>query len=227
MKDEICKTIAAVSSKKAALTKARDEIARMGEILYQRQLAHGSAGNVSVRLEDGSFLCTPTNSCLGFLDPDGLAHLSACGTHISGGKPSKESFFHQAVYQARTQAGAVVHLHSTHAVAISCLCHDNSTDVLPPLTAYHVMRIGRLPLLPYYPPGDRSLAAAVGQCASNHKAMLLANHGPIVSGSNLQDAVWSYEELEETAKISLLLEGRRTMPLSSARVAQLAELFPS
>lgn len=209
------------------LNRARDEIARMGAALYARGLAHGSAGNLSLRLDDGSFLITPTNSSLGWLDPARLSHVAPDGQLIAGDPPSKEAFFHLAVYEERPGARAVVHLHSTHCVAISCMCHQNTDDVLPPLTAYHVMRVGKLPLVPYFRPGDKALADAVRLTSRHHHAMLLANHGPIIAGKSLTDAVWTYEELEESAKLFFLLEGRQVNPLDAAKIADLNRHFPS
>jgi ribulose-5-phosphate 4-epimerase/fuculose-1-phosphate aldolase len=206
---------------------ARELIARTGETLYNRQLAHGSAGNLSIRLGDGSLLLTPTNSSLGSLDPARLSYLAADGRLLDGDPPSKEAFFHLAVYAERPAAKAVVHLHSTHCVAVSCLCHETTDDVLPPLTAYHVMRVGRLPLVPYYRPGDKALADAVRKVAKDHHAMLLANHGPIVAGKSLRDAAWTYEELEETAKLFFLLGDRKTSPLDAAQIAEINRVFPS
>lgn len=208
--------------------KKRDEIARMGEILYSRQLAHGSAGNLSQRLEDGSFLITPTNSSLGFLEPERISHVAAVGgTLLSGDKPSKEAFFHLAVYEERPEATAIVHLHSTHCVAISCMCHKNPENILPTLTAYQAMKIGKLPLIPYFRPGDKALADAVRLTSRHSHAMLLANHGPIVAGKSLNDAVWAYEELEETAKIFLLLAQHKTSPLTAEQITELNKLFPN
>jgi len=205
----------------------REAMVRFGAILYQRGLAHGTAGNISVRLDDGSILVTPTNSCLGFLDPARISKVSSDGTPLSGDPPSKEAFFHLAVYEERKAAQAVVHLHCTHAVAVSCLCHEDTSNVLPPLTAYHVMRIGKLPLLPYYRPGDRALAEAVRGVARDHSAMLLANHGPIVSGKSLEEAVYSSEELEETAKLFFLIGERPSRPLTCEAVEELNRVFPS
>lgn len=205
----------------------RAEIVKFGALLYARGLAHGSAGNLSVRLEDGAILVTPTNSSLGFLTPEQISKVSCDGTHIAGDPPSKEAFFHLAVYDERPAAKAIVHLHSTHAVAVSCLCHADGSDVLPPLTAYQIMRIGRLPLVPYYRPGDRKLAEAVRGLAGEHKAMLLANHGPIVSGKSLQDAVHAYEELEETAKLFFLIGDRPVSRLTCEAIADLIETFPN
>ncbi|UXS05321.1 3-oxo-tetronate 4-phosphate decarboxylase [Agrobacterium tumefaciens] len=205
----------------------RAEIVRFGALLYGRGLAHGSAGNLSVKLEDGTILVTPTNSSLGFLSPGQISKVSAEGIHLAGDPPSKEAFFHLAVYHERPEASAIVHLHSTNAVALSCLCHEDTSDVLPPLTAYQIMRIGRLPLLPYFRPGDRKLADAVRQIAGGHKAMLLANHGPIVSGKSLQDAVHAYEELEETAKLFFLIGDRPVSRLTCEAIVDLNEAFPN
>ncbi|MBJ3785842.1 3-oxo-tetronate 4-phosphate decarboxylase [Devosia sediminis] len=203
----------------------RDEIVRFGAVLYGKNLAHGSAGNLSVRLDDGSILVTPTNSSLGFLDAERISKVSADGELLAGDPPSKEAFFHLAVYEQRPAARAVVHLHSTHSVAVSCLCHDDHADVLPPLTAYAVMKVGKLPLLPYFRPGDRQLAASVREAATAHRAMLLANHGPIVSGASLAEAVFAYEELEETAKLFFLTQGHKTAPLTAAAIAELNVVF--
>lgn len=205
----------------------RDAIARFGAILYQRGLAHGTAGNISVRLEDGGILVTPTNSCLGFLDPARISKVGRDGICLSGDPPSKEAFFHLAVYEERSSARAVVHLHCTHSVAVSCLCHGDPSNVLPPLTAYHVMRVGKLPLVPYYRPGDRALAEAVREVARGHSAMLLANHGPIVAGRTLEEAVYTSEELEETAKLFFLIGSRPSRPLTCEAVDELNRVFPS
>ena len=204
---------------------ARDKIVRFGAMLYERKLAHGSAGNLSVRLEDGSILVTPTNSSLGALDPERISKVSSTGELLAGDPPSKEAFFHLAVYEERPTARAIVHLHSTHSVALSCLCHSDTADVLPPLTAYYVMRIGKLPLVPYFRPGDRELAAAVRTAAKKHHAMLLANHGPIVAGASLEEAVFAYEELEETSKLYFLTAGRPTSPLTCEAVEELTEYY--
>lgn len=205
----------------------RDAMARFGAILYQRGLAHGTAGNISVRLDDGSILVTPTNSCLGFLDPARISKVARDGTVLSGDPPSKELFFHLAVYEERQSAQAVVHLHCTHSVAVSCLCHEDTANVLPPLTAYQIMRVGKLPLVPYYRPGDRSLAEAVRKAARDHSSMLLANHGPIVSAKSLEEAVYTSEELEETAKLFFLIGNRPYSQLTCEAVEELNRVFPS
>ncbi|MBV2360635.1 aldolase [Thalassococcus sp. CAU 1522] len=206
-------------------TRLRDDIARLAKSLFDRGLTFGSTGNISVRLEDG-WLMTPTGSSMGDLDPAAISKLDARGNHVSGDKPTKEAFLHNAMYDCRPRAGAIVHLHSTHSVAVSCLCGIDHANVLPPLTAYYAMRVGTLPLVPYYPPGDVDLAKAVREMASDHHAVLLANHGPVVAGKSLRDAVYATEELEETARLFLMLQGYQTRPLTAAQVAELAERFP-
>jgi ribulose-5-phosphate 4-epimerase/fuculose-1-phosphate aldolase len=195
-------------------TKTRDAIAEVGKSLFDRGLTFGSAGNISVRLTSGETLMTPTNASLGALDPARLSLFSADGVHSGGDKPTKEAFLHQCMYCKRPQSAAVVHLHSTHAVAVSILADVDPEDVLPPLTAYYVMRVGTLPLVPYYPPGDTALAEAVAARAETSHAVLLANHGPVVAGKTLKDAQYAVEELEETAKLHLLLRGAPVRPLT-------------
>ena len=201
-------------------TALRDAIVRLAGSMFTRGLTFGSSGNISVRLDDG-WLMTPTGSSLGDLDPARLSRLDSEGRLISGDPPTKESFLHRAMYGERPSAGAVVHLHSTHSVAVSCLADIDPANVLPPITAYYVMRIGSLPLIPYFPPGDLDLARAVREMASTHHAVLLANHGPVVAGKSLQDAVFATEELEETARLFLLLKDRNTRWLSPDQVAAL------
>lgn len=206
-------------------TRLRDRIATLGQSMFRRGLTFGSSGNISVRLDDG-WLMTPTGSSLGELDPAAISRLDADGNHLSGDKPTKESFLHIAMYQQRPRAGAVVHLHSTHSVAVSCMADVDPSDVLPPLTAYYVMRVGALPLIPYYPPGDLDLAKAVREMASKHHAVLLANHGPVVAGTGLEDAVYATEELEETARLFLLLRGTPVRPLTAEQQAEIVRRFP-
>jgi ribulose-5-phosphate 4-epimerase/fuculose-1-phosphate aldolase len=194
--------------------------------MFARGLTFGSSGNMSVRSDDG-WLMTPTNVALDRLDPARLSRLDPDGRHLSGDAPTKEAMLHLAMYRERPNAHAVVHLHSTHSVAVSALADIDPEDVLPPITAYYVMRVGRLPLIPYYPPGDAGLADAVGRKAATHSAVLLANHGPVVAGGSLEAAVGAIEELEETAKLHLLLQGRRTRFLNPEQVAALRARFPS
>ena len=202
--------------------KTRDLIVQMAKSLFDRGLTFGSSGNISVRMEDG-WLMTPTGCSMGNIEPEKISKLDVNGNLISGDPPTKESFLHLAMYEKRPQDSAVVHLHSTHSVAVSCLDDINPKNVLPPITAYYVMRIGTLPLIPYFPPGDIKLAKVVREMASEHHAVLLANHGPVVSGKSLQDAVYATEELEETAKLFLLLQGHKTRFLNSSEEAALRE----
>jgi ribulose-5-phosphate 4-epimerase/fuculose-1-phosphate aldolase len=195
-------------------TRARDRICAVGKSIFDRGLTFGSTGNISVRLSDGSMLMTPTNASLGALDPARLSRFDADGTFLDGDKPTKESFLHMCMYCQRPHSNAVVHLHSTHSVAVSVLAEVDPADVLPPLTAYYVMRVGRLPLIPYFAPGDEKLARAVEEQAGDNHAVLLANHGPVVAGGSLEEAQYATEELEETAKLFLMLQGHKTRPLT-------------
>jgi ribulose-5-phosphate 4-epimerase/fuculose-1-phosphate aldolase len=204
----------------------REQICSYGKSLYDRGLTSGSSGNISVRLNDG-WLMTPTNSCLGLLDPARLSRLDAKGRLLSGDAMTKESFLHVAMYEQRPDANAVVHLHSTHSVAVSCLIDVDAKNVIPPITAYYVMRVGTLPLVPYFRPGDKALADAVRALAGKHHAVLLANHGPVVAGSSLSAAIYAMEELEETAKLYLLLKGCKTRFLTAGQIAELQQHFPS
>jgi len=203
----------------------REQICATARSMFDRGLTHGSTGNISAKLDDG-WLLTPTGSSLGTLDPAKLSKLDWNGKLISGDAPSKENFLHLAMYQERPANGAVVHLHATHSVAVSLLEELDPADVLPPLTAYYVMRIGSLPLVPYFAPGDLQLADAVRRFAGKHHALLLANHGPVVGGSSLSAAADAAEELEATAKLFLLLQGQRIRALTQAQAADLRSRFP-
>ncbi len=207
-------------------TRLREAMVMHGQSLHQRGLVPGTSGNISVRL-DGGMLVTPTNCCLGRLDPADIAHLDASGKHLSGNPASKESFMHRQYYRQRPDLEAVVHLHSTHAVAVSCLSDINPLRPLPMITPYQVMKLGALRLLPYFPPGDSELAEAVGQAAGKHHALLLANHGPLVAGRTLDAAVYAMEELEESARLYLLLKTQPFRGLNSAQVDHLMNTFPS
>ena len=211
----------------SAEAKLRESICVAGASLFSRGLTHGSTGNISVALPDGGWLMTPTGSSLGTHDPSRLSKLDASGRLIGGDIPTKESFLHTTMYEKRPKSGAVVHLHSTHSVAVSCLDGIDHGNCLPPITAYYVMRIGTLPLVPYYPPGDATLADAVGKLAGRYHAVLLANHGPVVAGSSLSAAQDAIEELEETARLFLMLRGEKIRGLTSAQVDDLRRRFPT
>ncbi|MEM6980636.1 MAG: 3-oxo-tetronate 4-phosphate decarboxylase [Planctomycetota bacterium] len=199
----------------------REEIVLQGRSLFDRGLTAGSSGNLSIRLPDG-ILITPTNSCLGRLQPDDIARLDSVGNHQSGLPPSKEAFLHQSYFRSRDREHAVVHLHSTWSVAVSCLRDLDPENALPAITPYFVMRVGRLPLIPYFPPGDRGLAEAVAETALTAKAILLANHGPVIGGVDLHRAVDAIEELEETAKLFLMLRGLPTQFLTEEQTKALS-----
>lgn len=193
--------------------------------LFARGFSVGSAGNISVRLDDG-YLITPTNSSLGRLDAARLAKLDAGFAHVSGDQPSKEVFMHRAIYAARPDAGAVVHLHSTMATAVACLADVDPANPIPPLTPYFVMRVGRrMPVVPYYRPGDAAMEPAIHAAARGAAAVLLANHGPVVSGRTLIDAVYAAEELEEAAKLFMLLRASAPRLLTAAQVDDLLATF--
>jgi len=195
-----------------------------GRSIYDRGLTAGSSGNISVRLDDG-LLVTPTNSCLGRLDPKRISKIDLQGNFVSGDKPSKELFLHLSMYRSRPNERAVVHLHSTYSVAVSCLSNVDIEDVLPPITAYYVMKVGKLPLIGYFPPGDMSLAAEVEAKSKSARSVLLANHGPVVSASDLESAVNAVEELEETAKLHLLLLDKPTRFLTEQQCEELRKRF--
>lgn len=206
-------------------TAARDRLVRLSRSLFERGFSVGSAGNISVAVDDG-ILITPTNSCLGFLEPARISKLDRDFRHVSGDKPSKEVFLHRAFYDTRPGTGAVVHLHSTHATALSCFADLDPDDCIAPLTPYVVMRVGRVKLLPYMRPGDPRLGDAVRALGGACAAVLLANHGPVVSAKDLETAVYAAEELEETAKLLVLLQGRPIRLLTPAQVDELTVASP-
>lgn len=201
-----------------------EEAVWAGRRLAERGLSPGTSGNLSVRTADG-FLATPTGADLGALDAADLAVLDPAGRHVAGPPPTKETDFHLACYRARPAAGAVVHLHSRSAVAVSCLAGLDPRSTIPPLTPYFVMRVGRLPLVPYHRPGDARLGPAVEQAARGSACLLLANHGPVVTGPDLASATAAAEELEETAALHLLLSGHATRPLDADQTAELERVF--
>lgn len=204
------------------MTTPAQDICRVGRSLFDRGLVFGRTGNLSVRTDD-VVLVTPTGLSLGDLDADQLSFIDLDGRHVGGAKPSKEAFLHAAVYRSRPDAGAVVHTHSTHAVALSCRTDLDPADLLPPLTAYYAMRVGCLPLLPYHAPGDEALRGLAQQVARDHHAMLIAHHGPVVAGRTLAEATDALEELEQTAQLFLLLEGRPHRSLTSEQALALMD----
>jgi ribulose-5-phosphate 4-epimerase/fuculose-1-phosphate aldolase len=202
----------------------RNEMVRLCKSLFDRGFTVGSSGNVSAALPDG-YLVTPTNSCMGFLEPDRLAKISLDGHLLSGDPPSKEVFLHRAYYESRPGTGAVVHLHSTYATALSCLDDVDPEDCVPAITPYVVMRVGRVKRLDYVAPGEPAMGEMIRRLEGRFAAVLLANHGPVVAGKDLPSAVYAAEELEETARLVLLLRGMKVRRLTESQVAELLARF--
>jgi ribulose-5-phosphate 4-epimerase/fuculose-1-phosphate aldolase len=207
------------------LAKSRDQIAFFAKSLFDRGLSHGSTGNISVRLSDGSLLVTPTGSSMGSLNPARISHLAEDGSLLSGDRPTKEIPLHSAFYDTRRGTGAVVHLHSSHSVALSLLPDLDPDNAVPPLTAYGIMLLGKVQLLPFFVPGDPAMGDAVRALAGKRSVVLLANHGPVVAGKDLETAVNAMEELEATARLALLLRGVPTSALSPDQVGRIVDKF--
>ncbi|MCQ2006071.1 3-oxo-tetronate 4-phosphate decarboxylase [Rhizobium sp. NRK18] len=206
--------------------KLREDICLMAKSLFDRGLTAGASGNISARLSDGRLLVTPTGSSFGRLDPARLSLFDAKGVLIGGDKPTKEMPLHQAFYETRpAKTGAVVHLHSCHSVALSLLPEVDPDNMLPPLTAYSIMRLGKVKLLPYFMPGDPAMGDAIRGLAGKRSAVMLAHHGPVVAGKDLEAAVYAIEELEETAKLALLTRGANPAMLSAAEIGGLVRKF--
>lgn len=205
--------------------KLREDICFWAASMFTRGLTGGASGNISVRTEDGGLLVTPTGASMGRLDPARLSRFDAKGQHIGGDAPTKEMPLHSAFYETRKSAGAVVHLHSTHSVALSMLPDTDPDNVLPTLTPYAVMRVGKVALLPFFLPGDAAMGDALRGLGGKRSAVLLANHGPVVASKDLEAAVFAMEELEETAKLALLLRGHAPRVLTDAQIGALVRKF--
>lgn len=203
----------------------RQEICRLARSLFDRGLTYGASGNISARLSEGTVLMTPTGVSMGALDPARLSHLTPDMRLLSGDQPTREIPLHAAFYDTRSATGAVVHLHSSHSVALSMLPDTDPDNVLPPLTPYAIMPLGKVQLLPFFLPGDPAMGQAVRGLAGKRSAVLLANHGPVVAGKDLQAAVFAMEELEETAKLALLTRGLGAVGLTPEQVAKVVETF--
>ena len=208
-----------------AHSQLREQISTIAKSLFDRGLTAGASGNISVRTDSGSLLVTPTGSSFGDLDPARISEIDRNGNLTAGDKPTKELNLHTAFYDTRGTAGAVVHLHSTHSVALSVLPDIDPDNVLPPITAYSIMRLGKVKLLPYYMPGDPAMGEAVRGLAGKRSAVLLAHHGPVVAGRDLLAASHAMEELEETAKLTLLTLGCRPNLLNRQQIAGLVSKF--
>lgn len=208
-------------------TKMRDQIALFAKSIFDRGLTSGSTGNISARLSDGTVLMTPTGSSMGFLDPARISHLSADMKLLSGDAPTKEIPLHTAFYDTRSETGAVVHLHSCHSVALSMMPDTDPDDVIPALTPYPVMRLGKVKLLPFFLPGDPAMGDAVRGLARKRSAVLLANHGPVVAGRELEATVYAMEELEEGAKLAMMTRTMDRIGLAADQVTALRLQYPA
>jgi len=204
---------------------SRETVCHLSKSLFERGLTHGSTGNISMRLSDGSLLVTPTGSSMGSLEADRISHLSTTGELLSGDAPTKELPLHTAFYDTRDKTGAVVHLHSCHCVALSILSDVDPDNVLPTLTAYGIMLLGKVKLLPFFVPGDPAMGEAVRALGGRRSAVILANHGPVVAGKNLETAVNAAEELEASARLAILLRGMPVNALNAAQTQQIVDRF--
>lgn len=203
----------------------RDDLCYWSKSLFDRGLTGGGSGNISLRCPDGGWLVTPTGASLGRLDPARLSRLDGDGRHIAGDPPTKEMPLHSAFYASRADAGAVVHLHSTWCTALSMLPDLDPADALPMLTPYAVMRVGRVALLPFFVPGDPAMADAVAALGGRHRAVLMAHHGPVVAAADLEAAVFAMEEMEETAKLAMILRDTPARPLNAGQITQIVRRF--
>jgi ribulose-5-phosphate 4-epimerase/fuculose-1-phosphate aldolase len=206
-------------------TKLREQICVLAKSIFDRGLTGGSTGNISARTEDGGLLVSPTGTSFGRLDPARLSRLDASGTLIDGDRPTKEMPLHAAFYDTRSSAGAVVHLHSCHSVALSMLPEIDPDNFLPPLTPYAIMKLGKVKLLPFFLPGDPAMGEAVRGLAGKRSAVMLANHGPVVAGKDVEAACNAVEELEDTARLALLTRGMTPRLLTAAQVRDLVTAF--
>jgi 3-dehydro-4-phosphotetronate decarboxylase len=201
----------------------REEICATGASLYQRGYTVGSAGNISARLDDG-WLITPTDACLGRLDPAEIAKVDLTGNAVSGGKPSKTLALHRAIYARNAQARGIVHTHSTHLVALTLAGVWSEADVLPPITPYYVMKVGHIPLIRYRRPGDPQVAEQIAALADTVRGVLMERVGPVVWERSVAQASYALEELEETARLWLMTEPRPA-PLDDAALEELRSVF--
>lgn len=205
--------------------KLREQICLLAKSMFDRGLTGGSTGNISARTEDGGLLVSPTGTSFGRLDPGRLSRFDAMGNHIDGDKPTKEMPLHTAFYDTRSTAGAVVHLHSCHSVALSLMPDADEDNFLPPLTPYGIMKLGKVKLLPFFLPGDPAMGEAVRGLAGKRSAVMLANHGPVVAGKDIEAACNAIEELEDTARLAMLTRGMNPRMLTQAQQQALITKF--
>lgn len=208
-----------------AETRLREQMCLLAKSMFDRGLTGGSTGNISARTEDGGLLVSPTGTSFGCLDPARLSRFDAAGTLVGGDSPTKEMPLHSAFYDTRSTAGAVVHLHSCHSVALSLLPQADEDSFLPPLTPYAIMKLGKVKLLPFFRPGDPAMGAAVRGLAGKRSAVMLANHGPVVAGKDVEAACNAIEELEDTARLALLTQGLNPRQLDEAQITDIVTHF--
>ena len=206
-------------------TKLRELMCTLAKSMFDRGLTGGSTGNISARTSDGGLLVSPTGSSFGRLDPARLSHFDPTGNHIDGDLPTKEMPLHTAFYDTRSTAGAVVHLHSCHSVALSMMPDTDPDNFLPPLTPYGLMKLGKVKLLPFYLPGDPEMGEAVRGLAGKRSAVMLANHGPVVAGKDIEAACNAIEELEDTARLAMMTRGLGAQALTDTQVQALVSRF--
>ena len=206
-------------------TQLREQICLLAQSLFDRGLTGGSTGNISARTEGGGLLVSPTGSCFGRLDPARLSHFDADMRLLSGDKPTKEMPLHAAFYESRSRTGAVVHLHSCHSVAWSMMPEVDEDNFLPPMTPYAIMKLGKVKLLPFFMPGDPAIGEAIRGLAGKRSAVMLANHGPVVAGKDAEAACNAIEELEDTARLAMLMRGFNPRMLNAEQVGALVEKF--
>ncbi len=206
-------------------TQLREHVCLLAKSLFDRGLTGGSTGNISARTSDGGLLVSPTGTSFGRLDPARLSHFDPSGKQVSGDAPTKEMALHSAFYETRSTAGAVVHLHSCHSVALSMTPDVDADNFLPPLTPYAIMKLGKVKLLPFFMPGDPAMGEAVRGLAGKRTAVMLANHGPVVAGKDVEAACNAIEELEDTARLAMMLRGTRAASLTDQQVKDLVTRF--
>ncbi|MEM8554204.1 MAG: aldolase [Pseudomonadota bacterium] len=209
----------------SAEARLRELICVLAKSMFDRGLTGGSTGNISARTEDGGLLVSPTGTSFGRLDPGRLSRFDAQGRLVSGDQPTKEMPLHSAFYDTRSTAGAVVHLHSCHSVALSMMPDANEDNFLPPLTPYAIMKLGKVKLLPFFLPGDPAMGEAVRGLAGKRSAVMLANHGPVVAGKDVEAACNAIEELEDTARLAMLTRGLSPRQLTDEQIANLVTKF--
>jgi ribulose-5-phosphate 4-epimerase/fuculose-1-phosphate aldolase len=206
-------------------TALREQICLLAKSMFDRGLTGGSTGNISARTDDGGLLVSPTGTSFGRLDPARLSRFDAAGTLISGDKPTKEMPLHTAFYDTRSTAGAVVHLHACHSVAWSMMPDIDPDNFLPPLTPYAIMKLGKVQLLPFFLPGDPAMGDAVRGLAGKRSAVMLANHGPVVAGKDIEAACNAIEELEDTARLAIMMRGYDAKMLTPDQINNLVTKF--